>query len=120
MEEELHRYELRSPHLPNSPPAVRTDTPPGHGSRMYGDLKLSHFSGDSEGSAVVDLTMLQPITKRRKHTDYFKAFLRSQAPALAAVTSMNTNIYGLRRLLFVRQLLTDIASENLAHPDEKL
>ena len=54
----MYRYALCSPRLPDSPP--RPDTPPGHVSWSDYDLKLSRFSGDSEGSAVVDFTLPQP------------------------------------------------------------
>ena len=49
LDEELYHYVLRSAYL--------TDTPSGHVSLSDDDLKLSHFSGDSESSAVVDLTL---------------------------------------------------------------
>ena len=49
---------LRSPCLPDSPP--HPDTPPGHVSWRDDDPEISCFSGDSEGSAVVDLTLPQP------------------------------------------------------------
>ena len=57
LNEELYHYALRLARLPHSPPThTRPDTPPGHISWRDNDLKLSHFSGDSEGSAVLDLT----------------------------------------------------------------
>ena len=48
---------LHLPSRPDNPP--NPDTPPGHVS-WRDDLELSCFSGDSEGSAVVDLTLPQP------------------------------------------------------------
>ena len=58
MDKELYRYALCLPRLPDSPP--RPDTPPGHVSWRDDDLELSCFSSNSEGSAVVDLTLPQP------------------------------------------------------------
>ena len=58
---------LRSPRLPDSPP--RPDTSPGRVSWRDDDLELSCFSGDSEGSAVVDLNLPQskkPTTRKVK------------------------------------------------------
>ena len=49
---------LCSPRLSDNPP--HPDTPPGHVSWRDDDLELSCFSGDSEGSAVMDLTLPQP------------------------------------------------------------
>ena len=54
MDEELYRYVLHSSHLPDSP--SRSDTLPDHVSWRDHNLELSRFTGDSEGSAVVDLT----------------------------------------------------------------
>ena len=68
MDKELHCYALRSPHLHETPP--HPDTSPGHISWRDNDLELSRFRGDSEGSAVVDLT-LPELKKPRKLTDYF-------------------------------------------------
>ena len=68
IDEELYHYTLHSPRLSDSPPCP--DTPPGHVSWRDDDLELSHFGGDSEGSAVVDFTLPQP-KKPRKLTDYF-------------------------------------------------
>ena len=78
MDEALYCYTLRSPRLPDSPP--RPDTPSGHVSWRDDDLELSRFSGDSEGSVVVALTLPQP-KKPRKLTDYF-------APAMTRSTRM--------------------------------
>ena len=47
---------MRSPRLPDSPPRPDTSNSPGRVSWRDDDLELSRFSGDSEGSAVVDLT----------------------------------------------------------------
>ena len=68
MDEELYCYMLRSPHLHESPPCPNTS--PGHVNWRDGDLELSRFRGNSEGSAVVDLT-LPELKKPRKLTDYF-------------------------------------------------
>ena len=68
MDEELYCYMLRSPHLHESPPCPNTS--PGHVNWRDGDLELSRFRGNSEGSAVVDLTLPQ-LKKPRKLTDYF-------------------------------------------------
>ena len=46
MNEELHRYVLRSPRLLDSPPDVCLDTSPSDVSWRDDDLELSHFSGD--------------------------------------------------------------------------
>ena len=55
MDEELHRYMLRSSRLPDSPPSVHLDTPLSNVSWTNNDLELSRFSGDSEGSAAREL-----------------------------------------------------------------
>ena len=68
MDEELYCYMLRSPHLHESPPCPNTS--PGHVNWRDGDLELSRFRGNSEGSAVMDLT-LPKLKKPRKLTDYF-------------------------------------------------
>ena len=62
MDEELYQYALRSPRLPDSPPGVCAETPPGEVSWTDDDPQRNHFSGDSEGS-VVDLTLSRPKRK---------------------------------------------------------
>ena len=68
MDKQLYKV-LRLPCLPDSPPGVHLDNPQDNVSWRDDDLELNCFSGGSEGSAVVDLTMPQP--KKRKITDYF-------------------------------------------------
>ena len=67
MDKEL--YVLRLPRLPDSPRGVCLDIASDDASWRDYDLEPSRFSDDSEGSAVVDLTM--PQSKKRKLTDYF-------------------------------------------------
>ena len=82
MDEELYRYALRSSRLSDRPP--RPNTPPGHVSWRDYDLKLSRFSGDSEGSAVVDLTLPQLPRSRQ-------CALSSMALKAAICTSSKEN-----------------------------
>ena len=61
MDEELHRYVLRSPRLLDNPPGVHPDTPLGDVSWRNDDMELSLFSSNSGGSAACEL----PWSERR-------------------------------------------------------
>ena len=60
--------------------SVKIASPPGNVSWRDCGLDLSRFSSDSEGSAVVDLTMLHP--KKRKLTHYFAPVVTKKVESL--------------------------------------